>query len=54
MSGRGSNILELKKISKKYKLNLVEDAAEAFISKKKNKYLGTFGDLGCFSFSPQK
>ena len=31
--------LELKKISKKYKLNLVEDAAEAFISKKKNKYL---------------
>ena len=54
VSGRGSNILELKKISKKYKLNLVEDAAEAFISKKKNKYLGTFGDLGCFSFSPPK
>lgn len=54
VSGRGSNIEELKKISKKYKIKLIEDAAEAFISKSNKKYLGTFGDLGCFSFSPPK
>jgi perosamine synthetase len=54
VSGRGSNIEELKKISKKYKIKLIEDAAEAFISKSHKKYLGTFGDLGCFSFSPPK
>ena len=36
------------------KLYVIEDAAEAFMSKRKNKYLGTFGDVGCFSFAPNK
>ncbi len=54
VSGRGSNIIKLKKISKKYKINLIEDAAEAFYSKYKNKPLGSFGEIGCFSFSPPK
>jgi len=54
ISGRGSNIRELVKFSKKYKLKIVEDAAEAFMSKDKKKSLGTFGEIGCFSFSPPK
>jgi perosamine synthetase len=54
ISGRGSNIIELKKIANKNKLKLIEDAAEAFMSKNNNKSLGTFGDIGCFSFSPPK
>ena len=54
VSGRGSNIIKLKKIAKKYKIKLIEDAAEAFASKYENKSLGTFGDIGCFSFSPPK
>ncbi len=54
ISGRGSNIGELIKISKKFNLKIVEDAAEAFLSKFKNKSLGTFGEMGCFSFSPPK
>ena len=54
ISGRGSNIQQLKAISKKFKINLIEDAAEAFSSKHKNKPLGTFGEIGCFSFSPPK
>ena len=54
VSGRGSNIKKLKKFASKYKIKLVEDAAEGFMSKIDRKYLGTFGDLGCFSFSPPK
>jgi len=54
ISGRGSNIIQLKQISKKYKIKLIEDAAEAFASKYNNKPLGTFGEIGCFSFSPPK
>ncbi len=54
VSGRGSNILKLKEFAKKNKIYLIEDAAEAFFSKYKKKYLGTYGDIGCFSFSPNK
>ena len=33
---------------------VIEDAAEALFSKYQNKFLGTFGDIGCFSFAPNK
>ena len=42
------------KIKNKHKLFLVEDAAHAFLSKYKNQYLGTFGDIGTFSFYETK
>ena len=32
----------------------MEDAAEAFKSKYDGKYMGTIGDMGCFSLSPAK
>jgi len=35
-------------------IKVVEDAAEAFMSIHKGKYLGTFGQIGCLSFSPNK
>ena len=54
VSGRGSNINKILKIAKDNKLKLVEDAAEAFMSKYNNKFLGTFGDVGCYSFAPNK
>ncbi len=54
VSGRGSNIRNILKIAKKKKLYLVEDAAEAFMSKFGKNYLGTYGDLGCYSFAPNK
>ena len=44
-------ILELKN---KYNLYLIEDCAQAHGSNWKNKKLGSFGDIACFSFYPTK
>ena len=52
--GFSSNIFKLKKIAKKYRLYLIEDAAGAFGSKINNKYLGTFADAGIYSFNGNK
>ena len=51
------NACEIEKISNYAKLKkifLIEDAAHAFLGKYKNKYLGTFGDIGVFSFHETK
>lgn len=54
VSGRGADMREILKIAKKHKLAVVEDAAEGLLSKYQGKYLGTFGDAGCFSLSANK
>lgn len=41
-------------IAKKYKLKVVEDAAQAVMSTYKGQALGTIGDFGCFSFHETK
>lgn len=41
-------------IAKKYNLKVVEDAAQGFGSAYKDKFLGTIGDFGCFSFHETK
>lgn len=52
--GYPSKIEEIVSISKKYDIPLIEDAAEALGSKYKNQPLGTFGDIGIFSFNGNK
>ena len=42
------------KIKKRYKIVIIEDAAHGFLGKFKNKYLGTIGDFGAFSFHETK
>lgn len=54
LSGIPAKIDQIKKICKKYNLIFIEDAAHAFGGKYKNKYLGTFGDVGIFSLHPRK
>ena len=54
ISGRSGNLLNVLKFAKKKKIKIIEDAAEAMFSKYKKKYLGTYGDIGGFSFYGNK
>ncbi|MDD1683357.1 MAG: dTDP-4-amino-4,6-dideoxygalactose transaminase [Methanoregula sp.] len=45
---------EIMAIAQKHDLNVVEDAAQAVNAKYKEKYLGTIGDFGCYSFHETK
>ena len=52
--GQSCNMEKIIKIANKYKLKIIEDCAQAQGAKFKNKYVGTFGSFGCFSFYPTK
>jgi len=54
LSGRSADMDSLLKLAKEHNLFVIEDAAEALMSKVDGKCLGTLGDAGCFSFSPMK
>ncbi len=54
VSGRAADMPAILEIANSYGLLVVEDAAEAFMSSLNGRYLGTFGHLGCLSFSPNK
>jgi len=55
--GNMNNIIRLKEILKKHssrKIFIIEDASHVFGGKYKNKFLGTFGDIGIFSMQKNK
>lgn len=54
VSGRLADMQSILSLAEKHKLTVIEDAAEAFGSRKNNKAAGTFASMGCFSFSPNK
>ena len=54
LTGRVCEMDKILKISRKYGLSVIEDAAQAIGSKYNSVYAGKFGDFGCFSAHPLK
>jgi len=52
--GQPAEMNKIMEIAKKYHLWVIEDAACALGAKYKNRYAGTIGDIGCFSFHARK
>jgi len=52
--GLPANMYKINAIAKKYNLLVIEDACQAWLAELRNKKVGTFGDLGCFSFQTSK
>jgi dTDP-4-amino-4,6-dideoxygalactose transaminase len=53
-AGVPCNMDRIMEIAKKNDLMVIEDAAQGIDVKYKGKYLGTIGDIGCFSFHETK
>jgi dTDP-4-amino-4,6-dideoxygalactose transaminase len=54
MNGRSENLKEIADICATEGIFLIEDAAQAIGSKSGKQFLGTFGDIGCFSLAISK
>lgn len=52
--GQPADLKPIKEIADKHGLKLIEDAAQAHGAKYEGTTVGTFGDIGCFSFYPGK
>jgi dTDP-4-amino-4,6-dideoxygalactose transaminase len=52
--GMPAKLDQLLEIASKYNIPVIEDAAEALGAKYKGKMLGTFGDIGIYSFNGNK
>lgn len=53
-TGYMTDMVKLKKITKKYKLPIVEDACQSILASINGKTSGSWGDLGAFSLHPLK
>ncbi len=54
MYGNAANLLEIESYCKDNNIFMIDDAAQSFGAKLNDRYVGTFGDAGFFSFSPGK
>ncbi len=52
--GLPANMDEIRALSKKHNLFVIEDCAQAIGAEYKGQKVGSFGDIGCFSFFPTK
>lgn len=53
-TGRPCDMEKICEIAKKYNLKIIEDCAQAIAARFKDKLVGTFGEMGCFSLHPFK
>jgi 8-amino-3,8-dideoxy-alpha-D-manno-octulosonate transaminase len=54
MCGAMARITEIKQVCEQKNLILIEDACQALGASYQQKYAGTYGHVGCFSFDPVK
>lgn len=54
LNGLSACMHKINKLKKKYKLKIIEDAAQSILSTYNSKYTGSLGDIGCFSMHPTK
>lgn len=54
LTGKSADMEAILKIAKKHGLYVIEDCAQAVCSEFKGQKVGSFGDVGCFSFHPLK
>lgn len=54
VSGRSADMPAILAVARAHGLAVIEDAAEALLSKAHGRWLGTIGTAGCLSFSPNK
>lgn len=54
LNGFASDIIKIKKFCEENNIFLIEDCAESFGTKVGKKHVGTFGDIGTFSFFANK
>lgn len=52
--GQACDMSKIMNIARKYNLRVVEDCAQSHGNKWHGKVVGSFGDVGCFSFYPTK
>lgn len=52
--GQACDMTKIMELAQKYNLRVVEDCAQSHGNKWKGQVVGSFGDVGCFSFYPSK
>lgn len=52
--GQAANMQKIRDIADRHQLYLIEDCAQAHAASFHGKMIGTWGDVGCFSFYPTK
>jgi len=52
--GNPCNMDAFVEIARKHKIPLIEDCSQCHVTEYKGKYVGTIGDIGCFSFQQSK
>lgn len=52
--GNPAELAKIKALAEQHKVALIEDCAQAFLAKEKGAFVGTVGDIGCFSLQQGK